>query len=71
MKVVLFDGMNLIHRARSGFMKGEDAIVFSFFRSLKPLVEKFQPDKAYFVLEGRPKHRSLARVQSPAPAGVR
>ena len=58
MKIVLFDGMNLIHRARSGFMKGEDAIVFSFFRSLKPLVEKFQPDKAYFVLEGKPKHRS-------------
>ena len=58
MKVILFDGMNLIHRARSGFMKGEDAIVFSFFRSLKPLVEKFQPDKAYFVLEGKPKHRS-------------
>ena len=58
MKIVLFDAMNLIHRARSGFMKGEDAIVFSFFRSLKPLVEKFQPEKAYFVLEGRPKHRS-------------
>ena len=58
MKIVLFDGMNQIHRARSGFMKGEDAIVFSFFRSLKPLVEKFRPDKAYFVLEGRPKHRS-------------
>ena len=27
MKIVLFDGMNLIHRARSGFMKGEDALL--------------------------------------------
>ena len=71
MKIVLFDGMNLIHRARSGFMKGEDAIVFSFFRSLKPLVEKFQPKKAYFVLEGRPKHRSklLAEYKAQRPKG--
>ena len=71
MKVVLFDGMNLIHRARSGFMKGEDAIVFSFFRSLKPLVEKFQPDRAYFVLEGRPKHRSdlLSEYKAQRPQG--
>ena len=71
MNVVLFDGMNLIHRARSGFMKGEDAIVFSFFRSLKPLVEKFQPEKAYFVLEGRPKHRSalLTEYKAQRPTG--
>ena len=69
MKIVLFDGMNLIHRARSGFMKGDHAIVFSFFRSLKPLVEKLQPDKAYFVLEGRPKHRAALlpeyKIQRP------
>jgi len=69
MKIVLFDGMNLIHRARSGFMKGEHAIVFSFFRSLKPLVEKLQPEKAYFVLEGRPKHRAALlpeyKIQRP------
>ena len=72
MKIVLFDGMNLIHRARSGFMKGEDAIVFSFFRSLKPLVEKFQPEKAYFVLEGRPKHRSnlLPEYKAQRPQGT-
>ena len=49
--------MNLVHRARSGFAKGEHAIVFTFFRSLKPLVEKFKPDNTYFVLEGKPKHR--------------
>ena len=57
-KVVLFDGMNLIHRARTGFAKGPHALTFSFFRGLKPLMEKFKPDIAYFVLEGRPKHRN-------------
>ena len=57
MKVLLIDGMNLIHRARSGFMKGENALIFSFFRGLKPIVEKHGPDKVYFVLEGKPKHR--------------
>ncbi len=57
MKVLLIDGMNLIHRARSGFMKGENALIFSFFRGLKPIVEKHSPDKVYFVLEGKPKHR--------------
>ena len=38
-------------------MKGENATIFGFFRSLRPLIEKFNPDKAYFVLEGYPKHR--------------
>lgn len=58
MKVILFDAMNLIHRARSGFGKGDHALTFSFFRSFKPLVEKFGGDIAYFVLEGKPKHRT-------------
>ena len=60
MKVLLLDGYNLIHRARHscgcGF-KGDNAMVYSFFRSLRPLIEKFAPDKAYFVIEGWPKHR--------------
>ena len=58
MKVTLFDGMNLIHRSRNTFSKGDHALTYSFYRSFKPLVEKFQPEMAYFVLEGRPKHRS-------------
>jgi len=36
---------------------GEYSTVFNFFRSLRPLVEKFCPDEVYFVLEGRPKRR--------------
>ena len=31
--------------------------MFNFFRGIRPLVEKFNPDIAYFVLEGRPKKR--------------
>jgi len=38
-------------------MKGDNPIIFNFFRSLRPLVEKFSPDRAYFVLEGIPKAR--------------
>ena len=56
-KVLLLDGYNLLYRARSGFAKGDNPIIFNFFRSLRPLVDKFQPDIAYFVLEGRPKAR--------------
>jgi DNA polymerase-1 len=57
MKVLLLDGYNLIYRARYSFMRGEHSTVFSFFRSLRPLVEKFDPDFAYFVIEGNPVKR--------------
>jgi len=60
MKVVLLDAMNLIHRARNSFQKGDHPLTYQFFRSLKPLMEKFKPDVAYFVLEGKPKHRTHA-----------
>ena len=39
MKVILLDAYNLIHRARSGFTKGDHAIVYNFFRGIRPLVE--------------------------------
>jgi len=58
MKVLLLDAYNLIYRAKSGFTKGEFPIVFNFFRGVRPLVEKFSPDKVYFVLEGNPKFRN-------------
>ena len=60
MKVALFDAYNLIHRARSGYTRGDNAIVYNFFRSLRPLVEMHNPDRAYFVLEGMPLHRITA-----------
>ena len=58
MKILLLDGMNLIHRSRNSFSKGDHALTYSFFRSFKPLIEKFKADRAYFVLEGQPHHRS-------------
>lgn len=57
MKILLLDAYNLIHRARSGFTKGDYPIIYNFFRGIRPLVEKFNPDKVYFVLEGNPRFR--------------
>lgn len=47
-----------MYRARySGMNKGDYSAVFNFFRGIRPLVEKFNPDFCYFVLEGRPVDR--------------
>ena len=59
-KVLLLDGYNLFYRARySNMRKGKHSTIFNFFRSLRPLVEKFSPDSAFLVLEGMPKKRML------------
>ncbi len=56
--ILLLDGYNLMYRARySGMNRGEYSTIFNFFRGLRPLIEKFNPDQAYFVLEGIPKKR--------------
>ena len=56
--ILILDGYNLFYRARySGMNKGEYSTIFNFFRSLRPLIEKFSPDRAFLVLEGRPKKR--------------
>jgi 5'-3' exonuclease len=57
MNVLFLDAYNLIYRARSGFTKGDNYVIYNFFRGLRPLVDKYKPDLVYFVLEGRPKHR--------------
>jgi len=57
MHVLFLDAYNLIYRARSGFTKGQSPVIYNFFRSLRPIIEKFAPDKVYFVLEGVPEHR--------------
>jgi DNA polymerase I len=56
-KVLFLDAYNLIYRARSGFSKGDNYVIYNFFRGVRPLVEMFSPDKVYFVLEGDPKFR--------------
>ena len=61
MKILLLDANNLIYRARYAAKfarEGDAAIVYSFFRSLKPLMEKFKPDKCYFVRDGAPSDRN-------------
>lgn len=56
--ILILDGYNLMYRARySGMNKGDNSTVFNFFRGIRPLVEKFDPDITYFVLEGRPTKR--------------
>lgn len=56
--ILILDGYNLIYRARySGMNKGDNSTIFNFFRGIRPLVEKFNPDITYFVLEGMPKAR--------------
>lgn len=69
-KVLFIDGMNAIHRASHvGFAfakktaEPEDASkidyvpIYNFFRSLRPTIELFEPDKCFFILEGYPKFR--------------
>ena len=59
MKHLILDANNLIFRARHSCYQRdyENVIVHTFFRSLKPIVEKFSPDYVYFVLDGKPKKR--------------
>ena len=59
-KVLLLDANNLIYRARYSAKyarEGDAAIVYSFFRSLRPLIEKFDPATCYFVRDGAPSDR--------------
>jgi len=57
MKTLVLDGHNLMHRARSGFQLGEHHVAFNLFRSLRSLVERFEPRRVVFTLEGHPQHR--------------
>ena len=36
---------------------GDYNVVYNFFRSLKPLIDQFEPTRVYFTLEGHPKRR--------------
>lgn len=55
MNVTILDAYNLMHRARSGFTRGQYPVIYNFFRGLRPIIEELQPDIVYFVLEGQPK----------------
>ena len=55
--ILILDGANLMHRARSGFATGDYFVVYNFFRGLRPLVEQFKPTRVYMALEGHAKAR--------------
>lgn len=59
MKHLILDGYNLLYRARHSMFhrSGDHSTVYAFFRSLRPLIEKMNPDVISFVLEGYPKWR--------------
>ena len=59
MKYLLLDANNLLFRARyaAHHRNYNNAIIHVFFRSLKPIIEKFTPDVAFFVLDGKPVKR--------------
>jgi DNA polymerase-1 len=59
MKIAILDGYNLLHRARFGMRQGDHHIVYSFFRSLRPLIDDIKPDLTYVVLEGVPRRRMM------------
>ena len=59
MKHLILDANNLLFRARHACYRRsyDHVITHVFFRSIKPIVEKFSPDCVYFVLDGYPKKR--------------
>jgi 5'-3' exonuclease len=59
LKYLLLDANNLLFRARYAAARRsyDNAIIHVFFRSLKPIIEKFSPDIAFFVLDGKPVRR--------------
>lgn len=57
MKILCIDTYNMLHRARHGFLRGENATVFGFFRCLKSEIDRHKPDICYMAMEGKPIHR--------------
>ncbi len=61
MTKLLIDSYNLIHRSRfnwgGGLATGKNQIVYNFFKSLKPILDNFSPERVYFILDGKPKKR--------------
>lgn len=60
-RILFIDYYNFLHRACVKFeasnIPDEEIFTFNFFRNLRPIVEKFNPDKCFFALEGHPQFR--------------
>lgn len=57
MTILVVDGFNQLHRARSGFTLGDYPVCFNFFRAFRALVEMHRPTRVYFCTEGHPRRR--------------
>jgi DNA polymerase-1 len=57
MKILVVDAYNMIHRSRFGYSRGDYAIIYTFFRSLKAEIRRHSPDRVIVVSEGVPRHR--------------
>ena len=78
-KIMIIDAYNMIHRCRfqwgGGVATGDNQIVFNFLRTLRATVEKFNPDKIYFPLDGKPtvrlemypEYKGTRRVETTDP----
>jgi DNA polymerase-1 len=59
-KILVIDFNNMVHRARSGFNRGEHYITYTFLLMIRKTVEKFSPSSIYIVKEGHPQSRHEA-----------
>ena len=73
MKVILLDAYNMIHRCRFNFGGGKTdlegwSLFYNFNRLVRATIEEYNPDKMYFVLDGKPVQRleKFAHVSSTA-----
>jgi 5'-3' exonuclease len=54
---LIVDFNNTVHRARAGFQRGENSIVYTFMLMLKKMVSNFRPHRVYIVKEGKARKR--------------
>lgn len=69
MRVLLIDGLNFIYKGNISFKpsgnqienvesnKPNYTLVFNFMRNLRSLIEQFEPDRVFFILEGNSNFR--------------
>lgn len=73
--IVVIDGMNFLHRARSGWQLGPAPVVFNFMRNFRSVIDQLRPTKVYFVLEGKslsrkevlPEYKANRKIEISSP----
>ncbi len=58
---LIIDAYNMIHRCRfswkGGLDHGDGRIIYNFIKTFRSTIDGFNPDKVYFVLDGKPSKR--------------